>query len=196
MALHFASRRIEYPARRQRADARLVLLDYIFFFAGPGSYGPVFLGRIVIILYWFLEIFFLSALRFSYRYFRYARVRHHARIEGALPALLIGRSADAEVLLRGIESGAVKRLWPVGVLSPSMADRGQSIRNLPVLGGVDDLEDVIGDFARRDKAITRVVMMPSAFEPDAHPEAVLMRARRLGLVVSRLPRWRAGTRRD
>ena len=94
--------------------------------------------------------------------------------------------------LRGIESGAVKRLWPVGVLSPSPADRGQLIRNIPVLGGIDDLEDVIRDFARRDKPIARVVMAPSAFEPDAQPESVLMRARRLGLIVSRLPSLESG----
>jgi hypothetical protein len=37
---------------------------------------------------------------------------------------MIGRAADAEILLCGIESGAVKQLWPVGVLSPSPADRG------------------------------------------------------------------------
>ena len=119
-------------------------------------------------------------------------MRRHARTEGASPTLLIGRAADAEILLRGIESGAVKRLWPVGVLSPSTADRGQSIRNIPVLGGIDDIEDVIRDFARRDKPITRVVMTPSAFDPEAQPEAVLMRARRLGLIVSRLPSLESG----
>ena len=126
----------------------LLVMDYIF--VTPNVHGrlvaqnlqtPFFLGKITIILYWFLEIFFLSALRFGYRYFRYSRTRHHARAEGASPALLIGRAADAEILLRGIESGAVKHLWPVGVLSPSPADRGQSIRNIPVLGGIDDIED-------------------------------------------------------
>ena len=169
----------------------LLVLDYIF--VAPNVHGTFFLGKITIVLYWFLEIFFLSALRFAYRYFRYTRVRRHARTEGASPTLLIGRAADAEILLRGIESGAVTRLWPVGVLSPSMADRGQSIRNVPVLGGIDDIEDVIRDFARRDKPITRVVMTPSAFEPEAHPEAVLMRARRLGL--DRQPPAVAGERR-
>jgi FlaA1/EpsC-like NDP-sugar epimerase len=168
----------------------LLVLDYIF--VAPNVYGTFFLGKITIILYWFLEVSFLSAPRFAYRYFRYTRIRRHARIEDASPTLLIGRAADAEILLRGIENGAVKRLWPVGVLSPSSADRGQSIRNIPVLGGIDDIEDVIRDFARRDKPIKRVVMTPSAFDPEARPEAILMRARRLGLIVSRLPSMESG----
>src|SRR6266852_4938375 len=177
----------------------LVVLDYIFVApnvqgtpVAPNVQGAFFLGKITIVLYWFLEVFFLSALRFAYRYFRYTRVRHHAKAEDASPTLLIGRAADAEIVLRGIENGAVKRLWPVGVLSPSSSDQGQLIRNIPVLGGVDDIEAVIRDFATREKPITRVVMTPSAFEPDAHPESVLMRARRLGLIVSRMPSLESG----
>jgi FlaA1/EpsC-like NDP-sugar epimerase len=168
----------------------ILVLDYIL--VAPNVRGAFFFGKVTIVLYWFLEVFFLSALRFAYRYFRYTRVRRHARIEDASPALLIGRTADAEILVRGIESGAVKHIWPVGLLSQSSADRGQSIRNVPVLGGIDDIENVINDFSRRNKPIARVVMMPSAFEPEAHPEAVLMRARRLGLIVSRLPSLEGG----
>src|SRR3954451_2772127 len=177
----------------------LVVLDYIFvvpivhgILVAPNLQPQIFLGKVTIVLYWFLEVFFLGGLRFAYRYFRYSRTRHHARTEGASATLLIGRAADAEILLRGIESGAVKRIWPVGLLSPSSADQGQTIRNIPVLGGIDDFEDVIGDFARRTKPIARVVMMPSAFEPEARPEAILMRARRLGLIVSRLPSLESG----
>ena len=163
----------------------LVVLDYIL--VAPNFRGTFFLGKVTIVLYWFFQVFFLSALRFAYRYFRYTRVRRYARIQDASPGLLIGRAADAEILLRGIESGAVKRIWPIGVLSPSTADRGQLIRNVPVLGALDEIEDVIGDFARRGKPIARVVMLPSAFEPESHPDSVLMRARRLRLTVSRLP---------
>jgi FlaA1/EpsC-like NDP-sugar epimerase len=168
----------------------LLVLDYIF--VAPNVYGGFFFGKVTIVLYWFLEVFSLSALRFGYRYFRYTRAIHHARTEEASPTLLIGRAADVEILLRGIESGAVKRLWPIGLLSPSRADLGQLIRNIPVLGGVDDIEDIVRDLARRDKPIARVVMAPSAFEPEAHPESVLMRARRLGLIVSRLPSLESG----
>ncbi|WP_369722530.1 SDR family NAD(P)-dependent oxidoreductase [Bradyrhizobium sp. LLZ17] len=168
----------------------LLALDYIF--VAPNVRGAFFLGKVTIVLYWFLEISFLSALRMTYRYFRYTRVRRRARTTDAAPTLLIGRAADAEVLLRGIESGAIKRIWPVGVLSPSNADRGQSIRNVPVLGGIDDIEDVIADFAKRNKAIARVVMTPSAFEPEAHPESILMRARKLGVIVNRMPSLESG----
>ncbi|MGO8908952.1 MAG: SDR family NAD(P)-dependent oxidoreductase [Bradyrhizobium sp.] len=177
----------------------LLVLDYIFVApnvrgmpVAPNVQGAFFFGKVTIILFWFLEVSFLSALRFAYRYFRYTRVRHHAMAEDAAATLLVGRAADAEILLRGIESGAVKRIWPVGLLSPSPADRGQLIRNIPVLGGIDDIEDVIADFARRNKPIARVVMTPSAFEPEARPESVLMRARRLGLIVSRLPSLESG----
>src|SRR5436190_7058893 len=103
----------------------LLVMDYIF--VAPIMSGtlpaanlqtPFFLGKITIVLYWFLQIFFLSALRFAYRYFRYSRTRYHARSEGASPALLIGRAADAEVLLRGIESGASNICGPWGFCRP------------------------------------------------------------------------------
>ena len=163
----------------------LLVLDYIFL--APNVYGTFFLGKTTIIIYWFLEIFFLSGSRLAYRYFRYTRTRNQARAMDAAPTLLIGRSAEAEVFLRGIESGAVKRLWPVGILSPAMSDRGQTIRGIPVLGGIDDLTNIVDDFSARNKPIKRVVMTPSAFAPESEPESVLIRARKLGLVVSRLP---------
>ncbi|MBW7963509.1 SDR family NAD(P)-dependent oxidoreductase [Bradyrhizobium sp. BR 10261] len=170
--------------------AALLALDYIF--VSPNIRGAFFLGKVTIVLYWFLEIFALSALRMAYRYFRYTRVRRHARSDDAAPTLLIGRAADAEVLLRGIESGSIKRIWPVGVLSPSGADRGQLIRNVPVLGGLHDIEDVVADYAKRNKPIARFVMTPSAFEPESHPESILMRARKLGVIVNRMPSLDSG----
>src|SRR3982750_3982269 len=42
----------------------LLILDYIF--VAPNIHGTFFLGKITIILYWLLEVFFLSASRFTY----------------------------------------------------------------------------------------------------------------------------------
>jgi FlaA1/EpsC-like NDP-sugar epimerase len=53
--------------------ARLCLL-----FREPSGKPPVLFGRVTIVLYWFLQVFALSALRFGYRYFR-------TRVSAAMP---------------------------------------------------------------------------------------------------------------
>jgi FlaA1/EpsC-like NDP-sugar epimerase len=163
----------------------LLALDYILL--TPYIYGDFFFGKITIVLYWLLQMCFLGGLRVAYRYFQYTRTLQRVRVADAMPTLIVGRAADAEVLLRSIESGAVKKIWPVGILSPSPADRNHAIRGIPVLGDVDDLEAVVADLAGRGHRVTRLVLVPSALSPEAHPEALLMRARRLGLNMSQLP---------
>jgi FlaA1/EpsC-like NDP-sugar epimerase len=168
----------------------LLALDYVLL--SPNIYGTFFFGKITILLYWFLQMFFLGGSRVAYRYFHYVRTLQRVKIADATPTLVLGRAADAEVLLRSIESGAVKKIWPVGILSPSVNDRGQSIRGIPVLGDVDDLERVVADLAGRGNRVTRLVLAPSALSPEAHPETILIRARRLGLSMSQLPSLDAG----
>jgi FlaA1/EpsC-like NDP-sugar epimerase len=163
----------------------LLALDYVL--VAPNVYGAFFFGKITILLYWLLQIAFLSGPRIAYRYFRYTRTLQHAKAGDSTPILLVGRSADVDVLLRAIESGAVTKIRPVGILSPSLADRGQAIRGISVAGGPDDLESVVAEFSDRGTNVTRLVLTPSALAPEEKPEAILMRARRLGLTTSRLP---------
>jgi O-antigen biosynthesis protein WbqV len=168
----------------------LLVLDYILL--APNVYGHFFFGKITILLYWFLQMFFLGGSRVAYRYFHDARTLQRVKVTDATPALVLGRAADAEVLLRSIESGAVKKVWPAGILSPSAADRGQSIRGIPVLGDIDDLERVVADFSGRGTRVTRIILTPSALSPEVRPEVLLIRARKLGLAMSQLPSLDAG----
>jgi FlaA1/EpsC-like NDP-sugar epimerase len=163
----------------------LLVFDYILL--APNVLGTFFFGKITIALYWFVQIFFLGGSRVAYRYLHYTRMRQHAKRADSAPTLVLGRAADAEVLLRAIESGAVSKIWPVGILSPSPADQGQSIRGVAVLGTLDELEETLANLAARGTPVARLVLAPSALAPEAHPEAILMRARRSGLAVSRLP---------
>jgi FlaA1/EpsC-like NDP-sugar epimerase len=163
----------------------LLALDYVLL--APNVYGRFFFGKLTIILYWFLQIFFLAGLRVVYRYFRYTRTLQHGRQDGFAPTLVVGPAADAEVLLRGIESGAVKKVQVVGILSQSRADRSQSIRGIPVLGDFGDLERVVQGLANRGTVVARLVMTPSALAPEMKPESILTRARRIGLTPSRMP---------
>src|SRR6478672_845497 len=110
----------------------LLALDYVL--VAPNIYGTFFFGKVTILLYWFLQMFF-----------------------------------------------------PGGVLSPSAADRGQSIRGIPVLGDIDDLEGVVADLESRGDRVRRLVLAPSALTLEARPEAILIRARRLGLNMSQMP---------
>src|SRR6266568_6472544 len=126
----------------------LLVLDYVL--VAPNMLGGFFFGKITIVLYWFLQMFFLGGPRIAYRYFRYARTRHHAMATEQAATLVLGRAADADVLLRAIESNAVRKIWPVGILSPSPADQGQWMRGVAVLGGLDDLERVVRELAARD----------------------------------------------
>jgi FlaA1/EpsC-like NDP-sugar epimerase len=168
----------------------LLVLDYIL--VAPNFYGTFFFGKITILLYWVLQMFFLGGPRIAYRLFRHARTQHHAKGPEAIPTLIAGRAADADVLLRAIESGAVTKIRPVGILSPSHADQGQSLRGVPVRGYPTDLESTVAGLAGQDIHVARLVLTPTALAPEVHPETMLMLARRLGLATSRLPSLDAG----
>ncbi len=169
----------------------LLVLDYVL--VAPNFYGTFFFGKITIILYWVLQMFFLGGPRIAYRLFRHARTQqHHAKSADAIPTLVAGRAADAEVLLRAIESGAVSKIRPVGILSPSRADQSQSLRGVPVRGYLTDLESTVAGLAAQGIHVARLVLTPAALAPELHPETALMLARRLGIATSRLPSLDAG----
>jgi FlaA1/EpsC-like NDP-sugar epimerase len=163
----------------------LLILDYILLY--PTLYGTYFFGKITIALYWLLQVAFLGGPRLAYRLFRHSRTQQHARRSDAVPTLVVGVAADAEVLIRAIESGAVKKVRLIGILSSSPSDQGQSVRGIRVRGRPEDLENVVASFASQDVRVGRLVLTPSALSPDLHPETMLMQARRLGQSTSRLP---------
>ena len=163
----------------------LLVLDYILLY--PTLFGTFFFGKITIALYWFLQMFFLGGPRIAYRLFRLSRTEQHVKGPDAMPTLIVGRAADTEVLLRAIESGAVKNVLPVGILSPSSADQDHAVRDVPVRGFLNDLESTVIGLRSHGVHVSRLVLTPSAFAPDLHPETMLMLARRLGLAASRMP---------
>ena len=163
----------------------LLVLDYVLL--SPNFYATFFLGKITIALYFIIQTALLGGTRIAYRYFREARTQRRAREVNSIPTLFLGNAADVEVPLRAIESGAISKIYPVGLLSPARSDHGVTVRGVPVLGGFDDLEEVVALLRTRQMPVSRLVLTPSAFEATGGAESVLMRARRLGLTVNRLP---------
>jgi len=168
----------------------LLVLDYILLY--PTLYGTYFFGKITIALYWLLQVCFLGGPRIAYRLFRHSRTQHHVLASDAVPTLIVGSAADADVLLRAIESGAVRKVRPVGILSPSPADQGLAIRRVRVLGFLNDLESTVVALRSQEIEVARLVLTPSALAPELHPETMLMLARRLALTTSRMPSLDAG----
>ncbi|QFU17977.1 nucleoside-diphosphate sugar epimerase/dehydratase [Microvirga thermotolerans] len=170
----------------------LLVIDYVL--VSPQLLGAFFFGKITIALYWLVQMFLLGGPRLAFRYVKYARSRNTIERDANTPTLLLGRGSDTEVVLRAIESGAVKRLQPKGVLSYRSDELGQSIRGVPVLGTFADLDRVIQEFQERGVPIRRLVATPSALAPEAHPEMLLARARRLGLPLVRVTSLGEGMR--
>jgi FlaA1/EpsC-like NDP-sugar epimerase len=170
----------------------LLVVDYVL--VSPDLRGNYFFGKITIALYWLLQMAFLGGPRLAFRYWKYARSRHGVIRDGASPTLLLGRASDIEVVLRAIESGAIRKLSPKGILSPREADQGQSIRGVPVLGQFQDLEQVVRDFSERGIMIRRLVATPTALLPESLPERLIAASRHLGLPLSRLASLGEGVR--
>jgi len=161
----------------------LLVVDYAL--VSPAVYGGFFFGKVTIALYWMLQIFGLGGPRVAYRYARFVRSREQAGKLATAPALILGRGAEAEIVLRALESGGVRRVHAVGILSPRASDRGQSIRGIPVRGGLDALERTVAGLAERGIAVKRLILTASALAPDAAPEALLAASRRLGIPLAR-----------
>ncbi|KAB0267911.1 nucleoside-diphosphate sugar epimerase/dehydratase [Microvirga brassicacearum] len=170
----------------------LLVVDYIL--VSPQLFGSFFFGKITIALYWLIQMFFLGGPRLAFRYIKYAQSRQTLQRDANTPTLLLGRGTDIEVMLRAIESGSVKKLQPKGVLSYRADDLGQSIRGVPVLGTFADLDQVVQDFQERGVPIRRLVATPSALAPEAHPDMLIARARRLGLPLVRVTSLGEGMR--
>jgi O-antigen biosynthesis protein WbqV len=128
----------------------------------------------------------LGGPRLAYRYFKYARFKQQAQKGAALPALLLGRGVDVEMAIRAMEAGTMGNQTPTGILSPRPDDLGQSIRGVPVLGLLGQIETVVLDAAERGEAFRRIIATPSALAPEAEPEKWLARTRKLALPISRI----------
>ncbi len=169
----------------------MLVIDYVVL--AQNLYGGYFFGRQAIAIYFGVQMALLGGPRLIYRAWKDSRAKSSPSRREDAPTLLLGRPSDIEVLLRGIETGAVKNMKPVAILSPREIDLGQVIRGVKVTGDFADLEDEVSAARTRGAPIRRIVMTPAALAPDVEPEKVLDKARRLGVPVLRMQSMEGAT---
>ncbi len=162
----------------------MLVIDYVVL--AQDLYGGYFFGRQAVAIYFVVQMALLGAPRMLYRAWKDRRAKAAPERRAAPAALILGRPSDVDALLRGVETGAVRGMRPVAILSPRAADIGQSLRGVAVRGGFGELETEAADAEARGEPIRRIVMTPAALAPEAEPEKVLDRARRLGIPVLRM----------
>ncbi len=169
----------------------MLVIDYVVL--AQDLYGGYFFGRQAIFIYFGVQMALLGGPRLFYRYWKDSRAMSSPSRREDAPTLLLGRPSDIEVLLRAIETGAVRNMRPVAILSPREIDLGQVIRGVKVTGDFADLDDEVAAARARNAPIRRIVMTPAALAPDVEPEKVLDKARRLGVPVLRMQSMEGAT---
>ena len=164
----------------------LLAVDYVL--VSPMVLGEFFFGKVWILAYWMIQVFLLSGPRIAYRAFKdRRRARKRARAaDGPAPepALVLGRSSEAEPVLRALEI-AGSGMRAIGLVSPRIADAGQTLRGVPVLGTLAEIERVLDDLERGGQRPQRLVLCPSVLQAKDLADAAYAAARRHGVALAR-----------
>lgn len=143
--------------------------------------------RSVFFINWMLLLFMLGAPRFAYRAFKDRTLRWEMTLEevAKIPVLLIGANAQAEQFIRESSRNPRAPYWVVGIADDDAARHGRTIHNVPILGGADMVERIVGKLERKSQRPQKIVISGSLDGPKI--QELLAVADRLGLPLARLP---------
>jgi len=142
--------------------------------------------RGIVLIYPFVQVFFLSALRIAYRVYRTHRSGAVEARKSGSPALIVGTGAEAEIIVRSLQTFPSSTLRAKGLLSMRPGHVGQAIHGVPVLGVTGELERVFAEMRVAGDAPKQLIVTHEALERAENMEDMLATAERLGLLVSKL----------
>ncbi len=147
------------------------------------------LPRSFLIINWFVLMAFLGGPRIAYRLFKDRRLDYVLERDGhrRVPVLLVGAGDEAELFIRAMDHPRTANYRVAGILDEKGGRVGREIHGVKVLGGIDDLEEVVRDLAARDRRPERLILTKDTLD-RATVRDLLERADGLGLSMARLPR--------
>lgn len=147
--------------------AAIVML--VFFFKGYNF------SRLAVVSAWFCNVLLVAGWRLVARWFLHQRGR-----EGRLRTLLVGTDAAAVDFVEQLERAGMAHCNLIGVVGEIPQQRGRPLAGRPLVGHVDELEELVNDFA-----IDHLVFTPSAMSSFLERPVQAWEAR--GLRVSMVP---------
>ncbi len=145
--------------------------------------------RSAMFLSWPLLVCLLMAPRLLYRFSKDGDLRavfEHTN-DGRVPVLLIGAGDEAETFIRGLARDRQAGYRVVGIVDHKDSRIGRDIRGITVLGGLDQVEDIVKNLARKGRKPQRMVITWSKLDGPSIGK-LLEQAEALGLTLSRMPR--------
>ena len=149
------------------------------------------------IIQWFVLVSILVAGRIGRRILT-DRLREIRRQHPSVPALvdtpttaapqralIVGLPEHVAVVLRQIEATPNPGYVPVGIIDTGERDVELRLRDVPILGGIDALEHVVGKLVARDERPTCLILAEGAGMPGNSQLRLVAAAETLGLSVLR-----------
>ncbi len=146
------------------------------------------LPRSLPLINWFVLMIMLGAPRFAYRQFRDGRASTVAAQAqaAAVPVMLIGAGDAAETFIRAIQRTVNADYRIVGVLDEKGSRVGRRIHDVPILGKLDQLEEVVAELSTKQRQPQRLIVTKQELGGERIRD-LLDRADRLGITLARLP---------
>jgi FlaA1/EpsC-like NDP-sugar epimerase len=145
--------------------------------------------RSVLVIDWFVLTALLVGPRLAYRLSKGGRLDLAGGRGGQrrVPVLLLGAGDGAELFIRAMGEGQAAPYRVIGLLDEKGSRIGRDIHGVPVMGGPEQLDEVVARCARRGETPQRVIVTKEHLDP-ALLRQLLERAEALGLTLARMPR--------
>ena len=144
--------------------------------------------RSALLINWFVLIALLSAPRMLYRVVKDHGVSHilEQSPRNRVPVLVIGVDDTAETFVRATSRDSAAAYEVLGLVDPTNNRIGRQVRGVPVIGGLDELPQLLDRVAARERPAQRLVLT-KRLERE-RMEALLDLADARGMTIARLPR--------
>ena len=165
----------------------LIFLPALFFVTRLEAFP-----RSVLLINWFVLLALLAGPRVLYRLISDHWLDRAGRghLPRTIPILLMGAGHGADLFIRALHRDPAPNYSIVGIIDDESNRSGQRLHGVPVLGGLDDLEDIVDRLARSGHRPQRLVVTRDRLT-GAPARDLLNRAEALGLTLGRVPKFTA-----